>query len=543
MLQLLSGKRKRRSSAVLRSQGTSFSYGTAQLAESSLDLALWSESLFPPPADLPKSTRFAVLTGRSCDEPIRLPFLYFRAQFFLTFAALTVSISLAAVPPARGAESPKTKTPLKAKEAVGAVQRVKAVLEVSGHLLTKEPKQSDEEARKHPLKAIGNLVYEERLIDLSTRRAQRFYEQAEAEIEVDDQVQQVELREDRRWIRVSAEANAPTMACLEGGLTRQELDLLEIPAGSHLLALLLPQEPVAVGDRWQHENDHLAPLFNLDAVTVNDVHSELKGVAEGEARMELTGQLVGSVQGAVTNLEIKAKYSFHLQHRQITWIALAIRENRSIGLGTPGLHVNARLRMVAEPVAETQPPPLPDVSDAPELETASTAALLEYRPEDRGFVLLHDRHWHVLREEPRLSVLRWVDQGQLVAQCNLLSLPPANAKHELKLEDFQQEIQRALGESAQRIVDARETDLGPEIRALRTVVSGQVSGVPIQWIYYHLTHTASGKRLSCVFTMSAEELERFGGEDLSLAGSILFLEESAESAASVETAATETLPR
>ena len=458
-------------------------------------------------------------------------------QLALTCAALAVSIILAADQPARGA-----KTPLKAGETVGSVRRVKAVLEVTGHLLTKEPKQSDEEARKHPLKAVGDLVYEERLVDLPTRRALRFYERAKAEMEVDGQAQQVELRGDRRWIRVSAEATAPAMACLEGGLTRQELDLLEIPAASHLLTLLLPNEPVEVGDRWQHENDHLAQLFNLDAVTVNDVQSELKGVAEGEARMELTGRLVGSAQGAVTDLEVKAKYSFHLQQKQITWIALAVQENRSIGLGTPGLQVKARLRMVAEPVAETQHP-LSSPPDASAVEADSTAGLLEYRPEDRGFVLLHERHWHVLREEPRLSVLRWVDQGQLIAQCNLLSLPSLNAQNELKLEDFQQEIQRALGESAQQIVDARETELGPEIRALRTVVSGQVSDVPIQWIYYHLTHPASGKRLSCVFTMSAEELERFGGEDLALAGSILFLEESAEPAASVETAAENSLQR
>ena len=66
-------------------------------------------------------------------------------------------------------------------------------------------------------------------------------------------------------------------------------------------------------------------------------------------------------------------------------------------------------------------------------------------------------------------------------------------------------------------------DLTPEVRALRIVVAGQMSDVPLQWIYYHLTHV-SGRRLSCVFTMSAEELERFGGEDLEMTGSLLFLD-------------------
>ena len=65
--------------------------------------------------------------------------------------------------------------------------------------------------------------------------------------------------------------------------------------------------------------------------------------------------------------------------------------------------------------------------------------------------------------------------------------------------------------------------------------SGQVSDAPIQWIYYHLTHS-SGRQLSCVFTMSAEELERFGGEDLAIAESILFLDSTHAAEATADAA-------
>ena len=88
-------------------------------------------------------------------------------------------------------------------------QLVKVVLEVTGHLLTKEPDQTTEEAQKHPLKAIGNLVYEEKIQDLSSRKSLRFYEQASAEIEVDQRPETLTLRDDRRWIHASAEPDRP----------------------------------------------------------------------------------------------------------------------------------------------------------------------------------------------------------------------------------------------------------------------------------------------------------------------------------------------
>jgi len=123
-----------------------------------------------------------------------------------------------------------------------------------------------------------------------------------------------------------------------------------------------------------------------------------------------------------------------------------------------------------------------------------------------------------------------------------MSLAPSSEGPPVQLAEFQQEIRRALGTSATQVVDSREMDLTPEIRALRIVVAGQVSEVPIQWIYYHLTHS-SGRRVSCVFTMSAEELERFGGEDLEIAGSILFLDPGPNAEATAEVSADSAVQR
>ena len=44
---------------------------------------------------------------------------------------------------------------------------------------------------------------------------------------------------------------------------------------------------------------------------------------------------------------------------------------------------------------------------------------------------------------------------------------------------------------------------------------GQVSGVPIQWIYYQLAFDES-RRVTCVFTMGGQDVEAFGAEDITL---------------------------
>ena len=39
--------------------------------------------------------------------------------------------------------------------------------------------------------------------------------------------------------------------------------------------------------------------------------------------------------------------------------------------------------------------------------------------------MLHDRRWHVTVDRPELTVLRLVDRGELIAQCNISPAPDA----------------------------------------------------------------------------------------------------------------------
>ena len=134
-----------------------------------------------------------------------------------------------------------------------------------------------------------------------------------------------------------------------GPLTREELDLIEIPACSLLIERLLPERPVAQGDEWQHSHDLMAGLLNLDAVSECDVTSSLKELNETAAQIELLGTVKGAINGVSSVIDVKGRYKFDIASRRITWVALLVKEKREIGHVSPGVDVVARLQMKITP--------------------------------------------------------------------------------------------------------------------------------------------------------------------------------------------------
>ena len=398
-------------------------------------------------------------------------------------------------------------------------QRVKVVFKVTGNLMSLQ--KSEGKPDLHPLKAVGNYVYEERVLDADTGRSLRYFEEAASDFEVDQRHRRYELREEVRWILVDPEELENMHVSPTGSLKREELDLVELPCGSNLVDLLLPKAEKSPGDSWTHDDKLLAQMFNLDAVTANDVKSQFAKIKDGVAYMTLSGNLVGTVEGVITKVEINGKYNFDIQSSTIYWVAVAIDEDREIGASTPGLHVQAAVRMVRE--AMTRPGHVhQETIDQFDLENVQHEAMLEHRSEAAGFSLVHNRRWHVFFEKPNMTVLRCVDDGRMIAQCNIRSLHPVGGKP-LSMDKFQQDISMALGDSVRQIVDSQESQNDAGHKVLRVVAAGNVSDSPILWIYYHITHR-DGRRISCAFTLGGEDAEQFGGGDMTLIGSLQFLD-------------------
>jgi hypothetical protein len=189
------------------------------------------------------------------------------------------------------------------------------------------------------------------------------------------------------------------------------------------------------------------------------------------------------------------------------------------------LEATARVQMVLQDA--TQVPALHDkiLADL-DLNPTEPARLLEFGSVGGGFELLLDRRWHVLVERDDVSILRFVDRGDLIAQFNVSPLPPLESGETFSIVDFQQDIQRALSNRFGEFVTASESKTDGNLHVMRVVTTGVVDDLPIDWVYYHLTDN-QGRRVSCVCTCESSLADRLGAADQALVSSFRFTQSPA----------------
>lgn len=404
---------------------------------------------------------------------------------------------------------------LSAAPRAGELTRVQFQMEVGGHLKMVRNGQ----VQQVPMRVEGGAVYRERLIATGTEgsplRSVRKYETARGTLSIDRRQIQPELAPGHRLIAVSLDQDSQTLFCPASLLSRDELDLIDVPISSLLVNRLLPGRAVKVGDRWRHEAADLALLLGLDAVSQADVESVLTELGDTSAQAALVGALSGAIGGVATEIELKAKYRYDPAARRIDWLAILIKENRSVGHAAPGVDVVAKLQLQIEPLA-----------DAAELADAELAGLaldpspeltrLAYLSPGGEMSLVFPRDWQIVNEDGQVAVLRLVQRGDLVAQCNVTRLPSLAAGQKLDLAEFQAEVRRALGSNFGQFASAAELTSEADYHVLRVTAHGSVAELPIEWRYYHITDRA-GRRASLAFTIEERLADQFDQADRELA--------------------------
>ena len=410
---------------------------------------------------------------------------------------------------------------LKATLTPDAIQQVQAVVEVRGDLLVQA---GEGEQNKLPVVVAGKVSYDERLLACDAvsglRRSVRSYRDASAEVKVGQGMATPQMNSERRIVVAQIDGGEPTLFSPLGPLSRDDLDLIDIQGNSLALSGLLPDRTVRAGEAWQVARESLAILLGLDAVTSSSVQGTLDKVDGNLAILTIQGSLEGAAQGVASKIELKAKANFDMAQRAVTWLAANFHERREIGHAEPGLDVTARLRVAVTPQAAVET--LSDVALRGLSLTASAGAtLLELRPQESHLSLIHDRRWRVLVDRHDLCVLRCVDGGDLIAQCNLTELADAEPGQRLALEAFQAEVLESLTSSAGQIAEASQSMTDDGRRILRVQATGIASEVPINWVFYHVSNE-QGRQASLSFTLESSVMERFAGGDRTLAESLTF---------------------
>jgi hypothetical protein len=275
-----------------------------------------------------------------------------------------------------------------------------------------------------------------------------------------------------------------------------------------------------VGERWEVNRESLAILLGLETITRSNVQGTLEPPDGSTAILTIQGTLEGAAEGVASAIEIKAKVNFDLTRRAVTWLAANFRERREISHGEPGFEVTARLRLSITPQTESEALSDRALRDLPLTATAGST-LLQLTPQKGCFRLVHDRRWRVMLERHDLCVLRCVDRGDLIAQCNISELAEAEPGKRLALESFQAEVLESLTSSAGQIAEASQSTSDDGLRILRVQATGITSEVPIVWVFYHISND-QGRQAALSFTLGADAVERFAEGDRALVDSFEF---------------------
>lgn len=414
------------------------------------------------------------------------------------------------------------------------VFRVVSQLNVAGDALTSSNRSGKGAAVKMKLAVEARFAYHERRLggagrDEKAFRSIRFYDQAASRVVVSDKQTTYALRDAVRMLVATGQREGMLIHSPSGPLTYDELELLRSPCDSLAALALLPAEPVEPGDTWKPSDWVLQMLVGLEAVEKSDLVCKLESIQSGSARVTFQGEISGANRGAATTCQVSGSLAYDLTNKCIRRIEWMQTEKASDGTVSPGLDVTAKVAFSREPQSTPTPLTNLDLSTLP-LEPDSGLLLVAFESKDWGTRFHHDRRWHVFMNTPRVAVLRLLDSGSLIAQCNVSPLPAAQPGRHLPEAEFQADVQRAIGKSFSRILEAQPIEQTDKrfvyrVLALGTVPRGtedKAEAIPMQWIYY-LIADASGRQMSIVFTLETQLLEKFADRDLQIIGGFEFL--------------------
>jgi hypothetical protein len=327
-----------------------------------------------------------------------------------------------------------------------------------------------------------------------------------------------------------------TAFSLGGPLTRQELELVEVPADPLVLPWILPEAQAKAGDHWKLPEIVARSLTSYDALAANSLEAKLESLDDAQARIRVTGDVRGAVLGAEGSITCSGLLTFDRKAGLIDRFELERNERRAAGPVEAGLELRSNVTLT-----RTREPQPADLSDAVAKDIPADASpdrddLLLVAQSGR-YTLRHDRAWHIFAEDTRQTVLKRLDRGSLVSQCNLTLGPNAGKGRHQDLAQFRDDIRRALGARFGRISSAGEVEgLDGGIFCYRVAVEGHEGEVGVVW-YYYLVAWPDGDQLLVAFTLGQAQARQFGDEDLRLIGTIEWKGENAVAPKPAETGA------
>jgi hypothetical protein len=304
-----------------------------------------------------------------------------------------------------------------------------------------------------------------------------------------------------------------------GPLTRSELELVQGVGDPLALADLLPADPVVIGDHWRVGDAAAQAVSGYDVLTSNTLDAVLESSDLDRARVRLKGEIQGSALGGSGTMTCEGFLTFDRQAGRVDRLDLNRNETRRPGPIEAGLDVKSTLTVIRNAVEPPATLSNAALAELP-LEITPQRELLRLTTPGGKAILLHDRHWHSFWDDPKLTVLKRLDGGQVIAQCNLAVGPPAGKGRHQDHNQFRDDIRRALKERFGHFLGAGLVDGDPAGGFRYKVgVQGREGQLGVVW-YYYLLAGPEGDQLLATFTLAADHVKALGDQDLEMIGSL-----------------------
>jgi hypothetical protein len=412
--------------------------------------------------------------------------------------------------------------PLREEARVGDVSRAVVELKAEG---TFKPATlpGSPEAKPLALKVETRVESVERVGTVDPqgrpRRAFRQVEAAAATINGEVRPSSSTLRVEVATLVADRREGSVAITSAGGPMTRAELELVQGPGDPLVLPSLLPPKPVAVGDRWIVGELAARNLSGYDALASNALEATLEAVDEASVRVRLLGTIRGAALGGEGSMACDGSFTFDRKANRVARLTLRRAEVRRAGPIEAGLDVKSVLTVTRETAPLVKP--LDDEEFlAKAVEASRGPDLLLFNAPDGKYSLFHDRDWHLYWDDDRQVILKRLDRGEMVAQCNLSVGPNAGKGRHQDLDQFKGDLKKALGSRFLRFVGEGEVD-GSAAGHYRYKVSvqGKQGDSEVLWHYY-LIASPDGDQLIATFTLGLAQQAQFSDQDLRLIGSL-----------------------
>lgn len=443
--------------------------------------------------------------------------------------------------PAAKADQPEGSVALRSKAELGQTTKIKRTLTAEGTIRASsgDAKLGIPATPPLKLKVEAKVEYDERPASISpdgtVAKAARRFRNAAVRIGGDVRESTLALRPKVATVVAERRGREVFLYSNGGPLTRQEYDLIRGPGDRMAWTDFAPENPVKVGESWDVGEATARELSDYDALSSNTLKGTLESADESTAKVRFRGAVRGIARGGEGTISIAGLAVFDRKTGLVKHLAVNRNEVRGSGPVETALEMKSTLTVEAEPVAQT-----PSDLDNPTLASLpakppSDWELLLYEAPNKKYVLRHSRDWHLFWDDSKIAVFKRLDNGELIAQCNIAEGPNAGPGKHQDVKQFLADIKKALGARFVQVLGEGEIAASPGLFLYKVGVEGKESvkvegkdaQVAVDWFYY-LVASPRGDQLLLTFTLGQAQAKAFADGDEALAKGLEWLEPPAK---------------